>query len=71
MQVVASVINTENYKILNGIDYAVKVGPKPAQSQFVATLLSDFSANWTKIRASYFASSRNDLILGSFLVDSF
>jgi len=33
--------------------------------------LSDYSANWTKIKVSYVASSRQDLILGSFLTDSF
>jgi hypothetical protein len=28
-------------------------------------------ANWTKVKASYLACSRNDMLLGSFLTDSF
>jgi hypothetical protein len=46
------------------------VAPKASSNIFVATLLSDFSANWTKIRVGYIATSRSDIILGSFLTDS-
>jgi len=71
LQVAASVISTEDYYLSNGVDYAIKVSPRASNRTFVATLLSDFAANWTKIKVSYVASSRSDLIMGSFLTDSF
>jgi len=61
----------ENYKLITGIDFSIKVAPKANISKFAATLLSDHTANWTKVRASYIASSRTDMLLGNFLTDSF
>lgn len=61
----------ENYKLVTGIDFSIKVAPKANISKFAATLLSDHTANWTKVKASYFATSRTDMLLGNFLTDSF
>lgn len=70
VQIAASVISTANYYVTNGVDYAVKVAYN-RNNKFTATLLSDYSANWTKITVSYIVESRTDMLIGSFLVDSF
>jgi hypothetical protein len=66
----SAVIDLGDYNIANGIDFSVHGGQK-GRNELVITLLINNQQKWRNIKVSYLVSSRPDIILGSFIADTF
>lgn len=67
------IIATESlgdYRPKSGLDYSVRAGRKGTSNSLSLSLFVEDNS-WKRISVSYLVSSRNDLYLGSFIIDGF
>jgi len=70
VQVAVGTLDLNGYSSLAGLDYSVR-GRKNDYSNSISLALLVHDKTWSKVDVSYFASSRSDILAGSFIADTF